>query len=63
MKIKPTMQNKAKTKTQMANEYGVCLKTFNRWLKRENILLPKGLICPKDQQVIYELLGCPKMSD
>ena len=47
----------------MATEYGVCLKTFNRWLKRESIVLPKGLICPKDQEVIYEQLGCPKKSD
>jgi hypothetical protein len=45
------MQNQAKTRTQMASEYGVCLKTFNRWLKRENIVLPQGLMCPKDQEI------------
>jgi hypothetical protein len=48
-----------KTKQQMADEYGVCRKTFNRLLWKKQIKLDRGLISPKDQQVIYEKLGNP----
>jgi hypothetical protein len=49
-----------KTKQQMADEYGICIKTFSRLLKLKRIKLDRGLICPKDQQLIYEELGFPK---
>ena len=52
----------AKTKKQIANEYGVCTKTLSRWLKQENVELKRGLITPKKQILIYKKLGCPKMS-
>jgi hypothetical protein len=48
-----------KTKQQMADEYGVCRKTFNRLLFRKNIKLERGLISPKDQMIIYNELGIP----
>jgi hypothetical protein len=48
-----------KTKQQMADEYGVCRKTFNKLLWKKQIKLDRGLISPKDQQVIYEKLGNP----
>jgi len=51
---------KAKTKQDMANEYGVCLKTFVRWLKKHNIKISRGLITPKEQKEIYNKLGIPK---
>ena len=51
---------KAKTKQDMAEEYGVCIKTFARWLKRHNIIISRGLITPKQQKEIYNRLGSPK---
>lgn len=50
----------AKTKKQIANEYGICTKTLNKWLKKEDIPLQRGLISPKSQELIYEKLGNPK---
>jgi hypothetical protein len=48
-----------KTKQQMADEYGVCRKTFNRLLNKKHIKLERGLISPKDQEYIYNKLGIP----
>ena len=48
-----------KTKQQMADEYGVCRKTFNKLLQKEQIKLERGLISPKDQLNIYDKLGVP----
>jgi hypothetical protein len=48
-----------KTKQQMAAEYGVCRKTFNKLLRKKRIELDRGLISPKDQLNIYEKLGVP----
>lgn len=49
-----------KTKQQMADEYGVCRKTFNKLLQKKQIRLDRGLIFPKDQINIYSKLGPPK---
>lgn len=48
-----------KTKQQMADEYGICRKTFNKLLSKKNIRLERGLILPKDQLNIYNVLGEP----
>jgi hypothetical protein len=48
-----------KTKQQMADEYGVCRKTFNRLLLKRHIMLDRGLISPRDQMMIYDELGIP----
>jgi hypothetical protein len=48
-----------KTKQQMADEYGVCRKTFNRLLRKKHVKLDRGLISPKDQYLIYDKLGIP----
>jgi hypothetical protein len=48
-----------KTKQQMADEYGVCRKTFNKLLQKKQIKLDRGLISPKDQINIYTELGSP----
>jgi hypothetical protein len=48
-----------KTKQQMADEYGVCRKTFNKLLLKKRIKLDSGLISPKDQMIIYSKLGTP----
>jgi hypothetical protein len=48
-----------KTKQQMADEYGVCRKTFNKLLEKKNISIERGLITPRDQMNIYNELGTP----
>jgi len=48
-----------KTRQQMADEYRVCRKTFNKLLHEKHIILQRGLICPKDQLNIYTKLGNP----
>jgi len=53
---------KAKTRQEMAAEYGVTRKTFCKWCKEIGICLPsRKLISPKLQKSIYELLGKPKI--
>ncbi len=52
-----------KTKQQMADEYGICRKTFNKLLLKKNIRLERGLIYPKDQENIYNILGDPVIPD
>jgi hypothetical protein len=50
---------KAKTRKEVANEYGVSLKTLNRWFKKENLQIPNGLIYPINLRIIYETFGSP----
>jgi abortive infection bacteriophage resistance protein len=52
----------AKTRQQIALEYGICTKTFNKWLKNTDIKLPIGLITPYYQELIYEQFGHPNYS-
>lgn len=47
------------TKQQMADNYRICTRTFNNRLIEKKIILKKGLICPKDQELIYSKLGFP----
>lgn len=49
--------SKVKTREQIANELGISRKTFYNWLKKEEITLGRGLITPKEQQIIYEKFG------
>ena len=49
----------AKSRQQIALEYGVCTKTLNKWLKSAGINLPKGLVTPYYQQIIYDEFGVP----
>lgn len=51
--------NTVKTRKQIAIEYGISTKTLWRWLKRENIQIPKGNITPKYQKIIYDTFGKP----
>jgi hypothetical protein len=52
----------AKSKKQIAEEYGICTKTLTKWLKEERISFKRGLISPKWQEIIYKKLGYPKNS-
>lgn len=51
------MTQKAKSRQEIAQEFGISAKTLSRWLLKENLEIPRGLISPKDQQVIYEKFG------
>ncbi|PZX48676.1 helix-turn-helix domain-containing protein [Algoriphagus chordae] len=53
------MENKAKTRQQFANEYGVSVKTLSRWIKRRNLCIENGLLTPATQNVLYDSLGLP----
>ena len=48
-----------KTRQEIAAEYGVHRRTLLRWLKRAKIELPKGLVCPRHQFIIYTAFGFP----
>jgi hypothetical protein len=54
------MESEAMTRGQMADGYGICVRTFNSLLKKNGIEIPKGLICPKDQERIFLKIGFPK---
>jgi transcriptional antiterminator len=56
MKKEPS---KAKTREQIAEEYGISSRTLSRLLKNNNISLPRSLIYPKDQLRIYKTFGDP----
>jgi abortive infection bacteriophage resistance protein len=50
----------AKTRQQIALDYGICTKTLNKWLKNAHINLPAGSISPYNQKLINQSLGSPK---
>jgi len=52
---------KAKTRQEMAAEYKISVNTFKKVLKLANITLPKGLIFPNTQQIIYKKIGLPDL--
>jgi DNA invertase Pin-like site-specific DNA recombinase len=52
---------KAKTRKEVAIEYGIEVRTLYRWLKKEDIRLSKGLIKPKHLKTIYETFGKPQI--
>ena len=51
---------KVKTRKEIAEEYGISVKTLTRWLKKENIILPQGFIKPCHLQIIYDSFSAPK---
>ncbi len=48
-----------KSKQNIADEYGICVRTLNKLLEENNIIVRKGNITPKEQKRIYEALGVP----
>jgi DNA-directed RNA polymerase specialized sigma54-like protein len=52
--------NLTKTRSQIADEYGIHRNTLCRLLKKKDITLPQGLLYPQDVKRIYEALGYPK---
>lgn len=55
---------KAKTRQQIAIEYGISPKTLGRWLKKANIHLPaRDLIPPALLGEIYARFGRPVVTN
>ncbi len=51
----------AKTRQQIANEYGIDRKTLYRWLKTAGIQLSRRrLVTPAEQELIHQKFGKPK---
>jgi hypothetical protein len=50
---------KAKSRQEIAIEYGINRKTLQRWLDKENIQLPHRLLLPQEQEIIYNRFGLP----
>jgi transposase-like protein len=48
------MTQKAKSRQEIAQEYGISARTLCRWIKKNQLLIPNGLISPKDQDLINE---------
>ncbi len=44
------------TKQELADMMGISLSTLQRKLKEVNLIIPRGLISPKQKKVILELL-------
>ena len=57
------LYNAAKTREQIADEYGISTKTLKKWLQNAGIEIPRGLICPLNQRKIYKRLGVPKQDE
>lgn len=49
-----------KTRQQVAEEYGISVKTLNRRLEKANINVEPGIIFPKTLEIIYSSFGVPK---
>lgn len=52
---------KAKTRQEVADDYGICVKTLNNRLAKANIIVGPGLIFPKTLKIIYETFSGPKV--
>jgi DNA invertase Pin-like site-specific DNA recombinase len=52
---------KVKTRQEVADEFGINVRTLSRWLKRANIDVPRGLIKPSQLRLIYENFGVTKL--
>jgi transcriptional antiterminator len=51
--------SRAKTRLEVAEEYGISRRTLRRRLKALNIQIPPGRITPADLKRIYRALGEP----
>lgn len=54
-------KREAKTRQQIADEYGIDRKTLYRWLKKADIQLSGSLVTPAEQELIYQKFGKPEV--
>jgi hypothetical protein len=55
-----TLTIKALTRREIANLLGMEEHTFARKLKKKNISLPRGLVSPQYQKIIFDAFWYPK---
>ena len=48
-----------RSRKELAVKYRVSVKTLNKWLKREGLMIPNNYLTPKEISFIYEKLGPP----
>jgi hypothetical protein len=48
------------TKQQIAAALNIDIKTLRRLLRRKNIEIPRGYICPADVRQIFDAIGWPE---
>jgi hypothetical protein len=51
---------KAKTRKEVAEEYGISPRTLVCWFNKANLQTPPGLIDPYHLEIIYKTFGVPK---
>ncbi len=49
-----------KYRNVVADEYGISLRTLNRWIKKAGLDIPNGLIDPYHLKIIYRAFDIPK---
>ena len=57
------ISKRSKTRQEIAHEYGIDRKTFYRWMRRANLKVTKGLLCPSEMEAIYNTFGKPFSAD
>lgn len=58
------MSLQAKTRQEIAAEYGISPRTLTRWLQKYRIDIPsRDRLSPKVVALIYEVFGCPITSN
>lgn len=59
--METTLNLNAKTRKEVANEYGIKVRTLYRWLKKADIKLTNGKIKPINLKTIYKTFGYPQI--
>ena len=63
MNINPKIDDlilEPKYRNVVAGEYGISIRTLNKWFERENFIIPRGLIDPAHLRLVYKTFGIPK---
>lgn len=60
LKNSPLPEQSFNTKQQIAIELNIDIKTLRRLLKRKDIEIPRGYICPADVRRIFNAIGWPE---
>jgi abortive infection bacteriophage resistance protein len=55
----PEILCNAKSRSQLAVEYGIHRKTLAAWIKRHRLPITTGNLCAKEQELIYKTFGKP----
>ena len=53
------MESSFKTKQNIADAFGISVPTLNKILKDNDCKVRRGLISPREQEMIYKILGKP----